>query len=477
MALNLAGCNAGFVILVGDDPGAWGSQNEQDSRVFSLATELPLLEPGSVAGAWMAMGEAFALSESIGLPVLVRITRALALAQAEIDTHALDSTQRALAATWGQQRDSRDRPWVVLPINVVPNHRRLHQRMAGLEAQFTASTLNTAHGDGSLGVVTAGFTYQKLLAALGGSCPRQLSILQVTVFNPFPTQQASEWLSQRDSVLVLEETAPWVERQLRAIAQAARLTLPIYGRDTGQIDREGELFAPQIAATLNELCPELNLSIAGTRSRPMPSRQPLCEDCPYIPVFDALVELMQQLGGRDQFLVVGDPGCMVRAQAPPYRLLDVKNSLGSSIAQAAGLAVGRSASADSDGQAKRIIALCGDSSFLHSGFAGLVDLCRLPSARSQVLVVLLDNGTTALSGGQPHPASQTDARGEPHLPVDLGVLARAAGAEFVEVVRALHSADILGTLQAGLQFEGPAVVIARGPCTRWPTSNQARDTV
>lgn len=476
MALNLAGCNAGLVILVGDDPGAWGSQNEQDSRFFALAAELPLLEPGSVTGAWTAMSQAFALSESLGIPVLIRITRALVLAQAEIETHRpLNITQPPPAAFVYDRSDCEHRPWVVLPINVVPNRRRLHERMETIEAQFEASALNSVQGSGPVGVVAAGITHQKLLLALGGTRPSQLSILQLSTFNPFPKQRVLDWLNSRESALVLEETIPWVERTLRATAQAAGQTLPIYGRDTGHIPREGELFAPQIARTLNKLCPQLALSTEGTSSRPRPSRQPLCENCPYIPIFDALVELMRQHGGRDQYVVVGDPGCMVRAQAPPHCLLDLKNSLGSSIAQAAGLAMGHTPSREKGRQPKRIIALGGDSSFMHSGFAGLVDLCRLPAARRQVLVVILDNGTTALSGGQPHPASQTDARGRPVTPVDLAALARDAGAERVQVAD-VGTGNIREALESGLTFEGTAVVIARGACPHWPATGQARST-
>jgi indolepyruvate ferredoxin oxidoreductase alpha subunit len=255
------------------------------------------------------------------------------------------------------------------------------------------------------------------------------------------------------------------------------------GRDTGHIAREGELFAPQIAQTLNKLCPQLALSTKGAISRPRPSRQPLCDNCLYVPIFDALLDLMKRHGGRDQYIVVGDPGCMVRAQAPPYRLLDVKNSLGSSIGQATGLAIARAASAPGQTD-KRIIALGGDSSFMHSGFAGLVDLCRHPAARRQVLVILLDNGTTALSGGQPHPASQTDARGNPLAPVDLAALARDAGADWVRVADIAQTTSSTGRsseensqirhlLEAGLAFDGAAVVIARGACPRWLGPAQA----
>jgi indolepyruvate ferredoxin oxidoreductase alpha subunit len=237
------------------------------------------------------------------------------------------------------------------------------------------------------------------------------------------------------------------------------MTLPIYGRDTGHVSRAGELFAPHIAAALNRFLPELDLPTEGESRRPRPSQEPLCKGCPYIPTFNALTEVVGQLGGRDEVIIVGDPGCMVRAQSPPYELLDVKASLGSSIGMAAGIAL--SLSSAQSVERKRVVALCGDSSFLHSGFGGLVDATRIGT---KMLVMILDNGTTGISGGQPHPASGMDARGRAQPAVDLAALARDAGAGVVRVVDLDRGEDIRATIEMGIDFEGVAVVIARGRC-------------
>jgi indolepyruvate ferredoxin oxidoreductase alpha subunit len=300
--------------------------------------------------------------------------------------------------------------------------------------------------------------------------PAELRILRLGTIHPFPAQMVIAMLRVVNSVLVLEETAPWVERAVRSTAQAAQLATPVYGRDTGHIDDAGEVFAPHIAAALNDLAPHLALSTEGECTRPMPSRQALCDGCPYIPTFDALTEAMERLGGRDRFIVIGDPGCMVRAQLPPYRLLDVKNSLGSSIGTAAGMAAGIAASTGTDQGGERIIALSGDSSFLHSGLAGLIDAARMGV---RMLVLILDNGTTALSGGQSHPASRVDARGVPQPAIDLAGLAREAGAGLVQVVDSDRQEDMQATVEAAMRFEGVAVVVARGPCPRWLTTERA----
>jgi len=454
MALNLSGCNAGFVILVGDDPGGWGSQNEQDSRVLALAAEIPLLEPTSVSHARAAMRQAFQLSEEMGLPVMVRVTRALVLAQ---ETGLAEEKVRTTPPPSFEREFMR---WVVLPVNVVPRHLRLLERLDAVQSRFEDSPFNGVEGDGPQGVIAAGFVYQKLLDLLGGTVPPGLRILQLGTFYPLPVERVTAFVRTVESVLVLEETAPLVERAVRAVAQGGGLTLPIYGRDTGHVPRTGELFAPHIAAALNDFLPSLSLPTQGESSRPMPSRQPFCDGCPYIPTFDALTEVIAQLGGRDEVIVVGDPGCMVRAQLPPYELLDVKTSLGSSIGMAAGIVL----SVLGGSAEKRVVALCGDSSFLHSGFSGLVDATRVGA---RMLVVILDNGTTALSGGQPHPASRVDARGRSRHAVDLAALAREAGAGVVQVVDLDHGGDIRSAIEMGMNFDGVAVVIARGQCPRW----------
>ena len=456
MVFNLSGCNAGFVILVGDDPGSWGSQNEQDSRTLALAAELPLLEPTTVPDARVAMRQAFQLSEETGLPIIVRVTRALVLAE---ESEPVEEEVWTMPPPSFQREFMR---WVVLPINVVPHHRRLIQRLEEVQTRFEDedSPFNGVDGDGSQGVIAAGFAYQKLSDLLGGAIPSGLRVLRLGTFHPLPVDRVTAFLQTVESVLVLEETAPLIERAVRAVAQGAGLTLPIYGRDTGHVPRAGELFAPHIAVALNRFLPHLTLPTEGESERPRPSQQPLCDGCPYVPTFDTLTEVIEQLGGRDEVIIVGDPGCMVRAQLPPYELLDVKHSLGSSIGMAAGIAL----SLSKRGVKKQVIALCGDSSFLHSGFSGLVDAVRVGAT---MLVLILDNGTTALSGGQPHPASRMDARGKPQRAVDLAALAREAGAREVCVVDLDRGEDIRAALEMGIGFDGVAVVIARGRCPRW----------
>lgn len=464
MTMNLAGCNAGMVVLVGDDPGGWGSQNEQDSRALALAAELPLIEPTSVADARLATRQAFELAEELSLPVFVRVTRALVL-----EEQALPATEAAdiPPAPPFQRAFMR---WVVLPVNVVPHHLRLHHRLASVRQRFESSNLNSVEGSGRHGVIASGFAYHKLLSLLGGVLPPELRVLRLGTFHPLPDALVAAFLGTLESVLVLEETAPLVENAVRTIAQQIEADLPIHGRHTGCVKAEGELFGAHIVAALRSIVPRLYLDAEQEGGRPMPSQKPFCDGCPYVPTFDALLKAMDQLGGRDQFIVVGDPGCMVLAQLPPYRLLDVKGSLGSSIGMAAGLALSQRPNAPRHGRSggeRRVVALVGDSSFLHSGLNGLLDAVCIGA---RMLVLILDNGVTAMSGGQPHPATPRGPRGRPRRAVDLAALARDAGARTVQVVDLDLGQAIGPAIESGLTCDGVAVVIARGQCRRWPAS-------
>jgi len=347
--------------------------------------------------------------------------------------------------------------WVVLPINVVEYHQRLHERIERLRSTFEESPLNEVQGTGSYGVIAGGFAYQKFSDLFSGEIPPELSVMGVGTFHPLPERRLVRFLHGVESVLILEETQPLLENMVKVVAQEAGLRLPILGRDSGHIPWGGELFAPQIGAALARILPGLHLDMMGEYSRSRPSREPLCEGCPYIPTFDALDEVITKLGGREEVIVTGDPGCMVRAQGEPFYLMDVKNSLGAAIGMGAGLAL----SFARKGVDKHVVAICGDSGFLHSGMTGLIDASRLGA---RMLVLLLDNGTTALSGRQPHPASVVDAWGRNRLAVDLEELINGAGIRMVRVVDLDQGEDIRAAIEEGTHAEGVAVVIARGKC-------------
>lgn len=459
----LSGCHAGLVILLGDDPGGWGSQNEQDSRWMARVAEVPVVEPVSVEQSAALMTQAFVWSESLGVPVIVRIVGSLALAEGPVEE---PWRPPPFGAGFLRKRDR----WVVLPALVVGRHHSLHRKLRQMRALFEASPYDAIErrgsGDGSLpvvGVIAVGHTGAKVRRALGDDAPVQ--ILSLASVWPLPERALTRWLRGLERVLVVEEGGPFVEEQIRALAQRRGVRVAVLGRADRAIPAEGELTEPAIAAALARLDPALAHEVASTAGRAMPSRVPLCDDCPYRPVFEALIAAMDANGGRNRHIVVGETGCMVRANLPPMRLFDVKYSLGSGLGLGIGLALGETAPG---GKGHRVVALLGDSSFFHS------DINALPYAAQldlPMLVVLLDNATTALTGGQAHPGSATDARGAPQKVIDLAEVVRGCGIE-PQVIATEDTAALRAAFAEGLRADAgqgarTRVIIARGPCPKY----------
>jgi indolepyruvate ferredoxin oxidoreductase alpha subunit len=448
MVGNLSPGPGGFVVLVGDDPGGWGSQNEQDSRVLIAAAEIPLLEPRSAEEARNVMHRAYELSEQHEIPVAVRVTRALI--QEQVPEAKPEPQMLAGRSPRLQGRHN------VLPVDVVAYHRRLQEKNRVVASRFETLPWNNAIGSGYKGVVTAGHASRKLQQVLERSGTAPLQCLNLSTLHPLPERRITGYLSGLNEALVLEETAPFLEIQVRAIAQGAGLCLPILGRLTGHLPGSGELSSQEIAGALRGLVPEWPWPTFASPVRNMPSRKALCEDCPYVPALEALLDLMDRHGGREAFVVTGETGCMVRAQLPPWEILDVKYGMGSSIGLGAGLAM--------TGMQKRIVALSGDSALLHSGLGELIDACQ---AGVQMLVLVLANETTALSGGQPHPGTPHNARGYARSPLRLGPLIQAAGVRTLCTVDPKDRSRTLEAMEQGLLSDGLSVVIVERACPIW----------
>jgi indolepyruvate ferredoxin oxidoreductase alpha subunit len=447
--ISLSGCHAGMVILLGDDPGAWSSQNEQDSRWLARVAEVPIIEPISVEQATPLMAQAFAWSEGLGLPVIVRITPAL------IEAQGIPDEPWVLPPTHRRFLRRRNR-WVVLPAAVTRWHRRLHRLLRQFQDMLEASPYDVGEG-GVAGdrtaVVAVGATRIKLCALLGETARRH-RILGLSSSWPLPDEALIDWLRGLEQVLVLEEGGPFIEEQLHALAHRAGLSVRILGRMDRKVPEEGELSPANIVGALAHILPPEKLPQAPDARRDMPSRTPLCDDCPYTPAFEALLEAMERQGGRERHIVIGETGCMVRANLPPMELFDVKYSLGAGLGMGIGLAM--------NDRRHRVVALLGDSSFFHT------DINALPQAVQMNLpmaAIILDNGTTALTGGQAHPGSARDERGRPRVAVDIAAVVRGYGIEPL-VCATDDSAALAQAYDDALTADEFRVIVVRGPCPR-----------
>jgi indolepyruvate ferredoxin oxidoreductase alpha subunit len=448
---SLSGCFGGLVILLGDDPGGWGSQNEQDSRWLARVAELPVIEPGDITQAANLMVQAYAWSEAHGLPIIVRITNSYATGSALVEPpFRLPPAPGVLVRKRGR--------WVVLPATVVKRHRSLHRHLRDLQGELEGSPYDRASGSGPLGVIAVGHTLPRVRRAVAPDAP--VSLLSLTSVWPLPEESLMRWMDGLERVLVIEEGGPFVEQGVRALLQRQGGNLVLCGREDRAVPEEGELTVADIAAALQVLSAGLSAPVGEAPARAMPSRVPLCEGCGYTPLFEALIAAMEAHGGRARHIVVGETGCMVRADLPPMELFDVKYGLGASLGMSLGLALST--------QRQRVVCLVGDSSFFHSNINALPQVVQ---AGADMTVIILDNGVTALTGGQVHPGTPRDERGALRAQQDIVPVLEAYGIT-PAIVTPGEPEAMARALKAGLAATGPAFIVARVPCPRYTTHGE-----
>jgi indolepyruvate ferredoxin oxidoreductase alpha subunit len=303
--------------------------------------------------------------------------------------------------------------------------------------------------------VAAGFAYRKLLDVLGegdeGPARAELRLLKLGTLHPLPERLLAGYLAECRDVLVLEENEPFLEVQLRALAQSHGLGVRIVGKQTGHVAREGELFRWQIQQALGRFLPGFvpkRAYLAEDEAGERPEREIFCKGCRYDVVVDALQRAADALG--QELVLVGDPGCVVTVADR----LDAKYALGSAVGVADGLSKA--------GVAARAVALFGDSSFFHSM---LPAVCNAVVNGSDVLMVVLDNGATVTTGFQPNPGVGRDALGRPAPALSIERIAEACGVPLIRTFAQDDPPPRLDDLfREALAHRGLGMVVVRTPC-------------
>ncbi len=447
MALNLTPVHGGLVILLGDDPGGYGSQNDQDTRSLAPMLEMPMIEPATPAEGFAMMKAAFAISEQFRTAVIVRITRSFIQQAEPVDIREGPYFQPDLGFVREAWR------FVPVPRNVVEKHRALHDRLAIIEGWADDAPFNRIEGQGDLGIIAAGFAHRKLLDVLGDGPRDELRILKLGVLFPLPRDLVGRFLQGCRQVLILEENEPFLEAQIKATTHDCGCDVRILGKQTGHTRREGELFRWQIQQALARFLPGFvpgRAYLEADEASERPPRENHCAGCRFGAIVDALKEAAARLG-QDPVLV-GDPGCL----AAVGDRLDAKYAIGSAVGVADGL---RRA-----GIRERAVALFGDSSFFHTTMPAIANAVY---HGSDILMVVLDNGATVTSGFQPNPGVPRDALGRPAPALNIERIARAIGVEYVRDV----GPDDLDThlpevFREGLTHPGLALIVIRTPCDR-----------
>jgi indolepyruvate ferredoxin oxidoreductase alpha subunit len=412
MCLNLTPVHGGLVILIGDDPGGYGSQNDQDTRLLAPMLEMPMLEPASPEEAYHLLRSAFEWSEHYETPFLIRITRSSSQFVGPVARQEKkgDATPLGLCQDRGR--------FVPVPSDVVARHQDLHSRLLRLSEWAERAPGNRASGGGDLGVIAAGAAFRKLQDVVdveGGIGCRVLKL--ATVF-PSPERLLCRFGEACRRVLVLEEQEPFLEERIAALYHRSGVEAQVLGRLSGHVHgREGELYRWMIQDALGRFLPEFEPSRSHLRDQEAderPHKEDHCAGSGYERIIDCLARAAA--GRGEKLLLIADPGCMVALR----ERLTAKYAIGSAVGVADGLSRAT--------REERPVAVIGDSAFFHSGLAAL---CNAARAGGRTMVVVLDNGGTRSTGGQPSPSSARDAFGRRALALSIPDLARACGVPHV----------------------------------------------
>jgi indolepyruvate ferredoxin oxidoreductase alpha subunit len=431
MSLSYIGAHAGLVIVVCDDPGLHSSQNEQDTRLFARFAGAPVLEPSDAQEAHDFVKLAFEISETFDTPVIVRSTTRLSHTRSAVRV----GPRSGVAAKGFIDAPTKT---VTIPANARRLHPKLIEREARVARYLEASPLNRwEKGDSRFGIVTGStaYLYVKEVAP-------DASILKLGAAYPLPEGVIREFAASVDRLLVVEELEPALEQQIRAMGLAAegKKYFPRFGELSPELVRAG-----LVAAGVAEPAPPpMSFDI-----EPMARPPVLCSGCPHTATYLALRGL--------EVRVAGDIGCYTLAAAEPLRSIDTTVCMGASIANAIGMAAA--------GEKKPVVATIGDSTFLHSGIAPLIDAVY---NKANIVVVILDNSITAMTGGQDHPGTGRTLRGEPTHKVDYEAICRAVGVEWVRRVDPYELGHMYQALREAILHKGVAVVISERPCVLDP---------
>ena len=420
------GVTAGMVVAVADDPGMHSSQNEQDSRHHAIASKCLMIEPSDSGECKEFAKAAYELSEKFDSPVIVRLSTRVSHSQSAVEL--CDREEKDLVPY-----EKNAAKYVMMPGNAIKRHPVVEDKLAAAAEYAETSPLNKLEiNDTSIGIITSGISYQYAKEALG----TKASYLKLGWVNPMPTQIIKDFAEKCDKVYVIEELDGIIENHCNSIG------VKVIGKELfGYI---GEISQTIVSEKILGVKPEYE-----TFDEPVPVRPPvMCAGCPHRGLFYCLSKL--------GVTVSGDIGCYTLGATPPLCAMDTTICMGASISGLHGFNKARGAESE-----KKSVAVIGDSTFMHSGMTGLVNVAY---NASNTTVIILDNSITGMTGHQQNPTTGKNLKGDPAYAVDLEALCHALGINSVRVVDPYHMAETEAVIREELAKEEPSVIISRRPC-------------
>ncbi|MCB8815962.1 indolepyruvate ferredoxin oxidoreductase subunit alpha [Desulfosporosinus shakirovi] len=418
------GTRAGLVLVSADDPGMHSSQNEQDNRLYAAFAKIPLLEPSNSQEAKDMVGLAMDISEAFDTPVMIRITTRIAHSQSLVE---LKDPQERQVRTF----ERNPRKYVMLPANGRARRLVVEERMYKLAAYTERVAVNYMElQDLTIGIITSGISYQYVKEALPAA-----SILKLGLTNPLPSGLIKEFAAKVDKLYVVEELEPYMEKEVRLLG------INVIGK---------ELFPPygelSVRMVSEKISGQLGITVAPAFDSPI--RPPvMCPGCPHRGMFFTLKQL--------KLIVSGDIGCYTLGAMAPLEAMDTTICMGASISAGLGMIKAHPE------MAENMVAVIGDSTFLHSGITGLMDVVY---NGANLTTIILDNSITAMTGHQENPSTGKTLMGQPAPQVDFVALCKALGVKRITEVDPFDLASVKETIKTEVAVPEPSVIIARRPC-------------
>jgi indolepyruvate ferredoxin oxidoreductase alpha subunit len=444
LTMAYTGLPGGLLLLSADDPGCHSSQNEQDNRYYARFAGLPCFEPATAQEAKDMTRDALLLARKLEQPVMLRTTTRI--------NHVRGPVRfGALAAHASTEYATKPLRFVPVPAVARTRHAVLLEKLAAAGKEADAGPWNRIFGnEGSrLGIIASGVARNYLADALALGCWRdKVKILELGMSWPLPEKLLAAFLGSCDKVLVLEELEALLEHDVRAFAHERALGVSVSGK-AKSLTRLGEYSTSLVLEALAAYLGEQHTPVRHAAMQPgLPQRPPLlCAGCAHRAVFAAVREVF-----GDDASYSSDIGCYTLGMAPPLRMADFLFCMGSSVSAGSGFA---------KASGKPVVAFIGDSTFFHSGITGLVNAVF---NKHNLLLVILDNGTTAMTGHQPNPGVDAEVLGVDRVHLDIEAVVQGCGVRQCVSVKSYNRKKLLQALQDMKPLGGVRVIIAREPC-------------
>lgn len=447
MSVAYTGVDGGMVILSADDPSMFSSQNEQDNRHYARLANIPMVEPSNPQEISDLMGYSYELSEKFQLPVLMRTTTRVSHMRGVVKTGKI---KNGLKKGFFKRDPKR---FVPVPSTAMIMHKNLVEKMDEIKKLTSSSDLNQIfRRNGKLGIITSGGAFNYVMDAVEEG-DLEVDVLKITLSYPFPEELVLEFIKDLEAVVVVEEVDPIMETEVLSIMGKNGLDKHVYGKLDKTLPMIYE-YTPNIVTEMLEKVLKRKLIQNDTfvSSIPVPERPPtLCPGCPHRSAYYSVKNAVASLG-LDNVIYPTDIGCYTLGVTSPYNAADYLLSMGSSIGTSCGF---------SKATNQNVLCFIGDSTFFHAGIPPLINAVH---NKDRFVLVILDNRTTAMTGGQPHPGLPVDGMGWEAPEVSIEALVNAAGVKFLRTINPMNIKKSQETFKEALEFDGVAVVISKHPC-------------